>query len=317
MEYEAEKIRLGTTDIMLSPMGIGAWSWGDRFFWGYGQGYDEEDIRVVVDTCLSAGINFFDTAEAYGRGQSERLVGKYVSQADASLVIATKVFPYPWRVHKSQVVRALRGSLRRLESTQADLYQVHMPYSLMSVEDWAAGLADAVQQGLTRAVGVSNYNQEQMRRAHGVLVKRGILLASNQVGFHLLNRKIEKNGLLSLCQSMGISLIAYSPLAQGLLTGKYTPTNPLPGVRGRRYSARLINQAQSLVQLMRDIGRDHEGKTPAQVAINWVMCKNAIPIPGAKNLAQAQENIGALGWRLSADEVASLDRASDRIDEGK
>lgn len=302
---------------MLSPMGIGAWAWGDRLFWGYGQGYDEEDIRVVVDTCLSAGINFFDTAEVYGRGQSERLVGKYVSHADASLVIATKVFPYPWRVHKSQVVRALRGSLRRLESTQTDLYQVHSPYSLMSVEDWAAGLADAVQQRLTRAVGVSNYNQEQMRRAHGVLVKRGILLASNQVEFHLLNRKIEKNGLLSLCQDMGISLIAYSPLAQGLLTGKYTPTNPLPGVRGRRYSARLINQAQSLVQLMRDIGRDHEGKTPAQVAINWVMCKNAIPIPGAKNLAQAQENIGALGWRLSADEVASLDRASDRIDEGK
>jgi len=313
LDNNTEKIRLGTTDILLSRMGIGAWAWGDRFFWGYGQGYHEEDIRAVVETSLSAGINFFDTAEVYGRGQSERLVGKYVTQADESLVIATKVFPYPWRMHKSQVVRALRGSLRRLESTRVDLYQVHMPYSLMSVENWAAGLADAVQQDLTRAVGVSNYNQEQMRRAHGVLVKRGILLASNQVEYNLLNRKVEKNGLLSLCQDLGISLIAYSPLAQGLLTGKYTPTNPLPGVRGRRYNARLTNQAQYLVQLMHEIGRDHDGKSPAQVAINWVMCKNAIPIPGAKNLAQAQENTAAMGWRLSAEEVASLDRASDRI----
>jgi aryl-alcohol dehydrogenase-like predicted oxidoreductase len=308
-----DKIRLGTTDILISPLGVGAWSWGDRFFWGYGQDYTEEDVQAAIEVSLAAGINFFDTAEVYGRGHSELLVGKYLAKSPQSPLIATKAFPYPWRVHKSQVLRALRGSLRRLEIPQVDLYQVHWPYSLMSVEHWAAGLADAVQQGLARAVGVSNYNRVQMRRAHGELNKRGIPLASNQVIYSLLNRKVEKNRLLSMCQDLEISLIAYSPLAQGLLTGKYTPTKPMQGVRSRRYSAHLTSQVQPLIQLMRDIGRDHGEKTPSQIALNWVMCKGAIPIPGAKNSAQAQENAGALGWSLSADEVASLDRASDRI----
>jgi aryl-alcohol dehydrogenase-like predicted oxidoreductase len=316
LNQDINKLRLGATDILVSPMGVGAWSWGDRFFWGYGQEYSEEDVKAAIEVSLAEGINFFDTAEVYGRGHSELLVGKYLAKSSQSPVIATKAFPYPWRIHKSQVVRALRGSLRRLDAPLVDLYQVHWPYSLMSVENWAEGLADAVQQGLTRAIGVSNYNRVQMRRSHGALSRRGLPLASNQVVYSLLNRRVEKNGLLNMCRDLEVSLIAYSPLAQGLLTGKYTSSRPMQGVRARRYSARLTNQVQPLVQLMREIGQEHGGKTPSQVALNWVMCKGAIPIPGAKNLAQAQENAGALGWSLSADEVARLDQASDRVNEG-
>jgi len=216
-------------------------------------------------------------------------------------------------VGKSSLLNALRKSLRRLGLNQVDLYQVHWPFPPVSIETWASGLADAVEHGLTKAVGVSNYNLNQMRRAQATLVKRGVLLASNQVEYSLINRKIEFNGLLSCCQELGITLLAYSPLAQGLLTGKYTSKTPPPGIRGRRYSRRVLENIQPLIRLLQDIGRNHEGKTTAQVAINWLICKGVVPIPGAKNAKQAIENAGAIGWKLSNEEVERLDQASRDI----
>jgi aryl-alcohol dehydrogenase-like predicted oxidoreductase len=126
---------------------------------------------------------------------------------------------------------------------------------------------------------------------------------------------VEKNGLLRHCQETGITLIAYSPIASGVLSGKYTPQNPLKGFRGSRYNSRYLSQMQPLIRLMKKIGMDHGGKTPAQVAINWVICKGAVPIPGVKNTSQAEQNIGAAGWRLTPDEVSMLDEASARVPE--
>jgi aryl-alcohol dehydrogenase-like predicted oxidoreductase len=148
-----------------------------------------------------------------------------------------------------------------------------------------------------------------MQRAHTALARRGIPLASNQVEYSLWQRKPETSGLLEVCRQLDVTLIAYSPLAQGLLTGKYTPKNPPPGVRGRRYG-RALGKVQPLVSLLRDLGAVHGGKTPAQVALNWTICKDAVPIPGAKNARQAMDNAGALGWRLSPEQVQALDRAS-------
>lgn len=308
---EIEKIPLGSTDMRICPLGIGAWAWGDRLFWGYGKDYQSTDIEAAARLCLESGIDFYDTAEMYGRGQSERLTGQYIAHSSLPVVIATKFFPFPWRHRKQSLINALKASLGRLGMEAVDLYQIHWPYPPVSIETWADALADAVEAGLTKAVGVSNYNAEQMRRAHAVLVKRGILLASNQVEYHLLNRKVEKNGLLALCKELNISLIAYSPLAQGLLTGKYTPENPLPGVRGRRYGQKIVAKTQTLVGLMREIGENHSGKTPSQVALNWVMAKGAIPIPGVKNTRQVEDNLGALGWKLTEEEVAALDALSE------
>jgi aryl-alcohol dehydrogenase-like predicted oxidoreductase len=183
----------------------------------------------------------------------------------------------------------------------------------VSIETWAEALAEAVQQGLARAVGVSNFSQDQMRRAYDVLEKRGVALASNQVEYNLLNRNVEHNGLLKACHELGVALIAYSPLAMGQLTGKYTPERPLPGIRGRRYPSSQLVKAQPLLHLMHEIGQEHSGKTISQVALNWVICKEALPIPGAKTAAQAAENIGALGWRLTEAEAAILDEASEKI----
>jgi aryl-alcohol dehydrogenase-like predicted oxidoreductase len=161
-------------------------------------------------------------------------------------------------------------------------------------------------------VGVSNYSAAQMRLAHQVLSRRGIPLASNQVEYHLLNRKVERNGVLQSCRELGVTLIAYSPLAKGLLTGKYTPEIRPPGLRKYTVRSGRLSSIQPLIGLMRQVGQAHEGRSPAQVALNWLICKGAVPIPGAKNGHQAQENAGATGWRLEAAEIAALDEISRR-----
>lgn len=313
MNDNHEFVPLGNTDIHITPLGIGALSWGERLSRGYGRASAESDAEAAFETSLDLGVNFFDTAEAYGLGRSERLIGQLLGSSSQSIVLATKYMPYPWRLWKSSLIRAVKRSLARLKLDSVDLYQIHWPFPPISIETWADGLADAMELGLVRSVGVSNYNINQMRRAHATLVKRGVLLASNQVEYNLLNRRIETNGLLSLCKELQITLIAYSPLAQGILTGKYTPDNPPPGIRGYRYNRKLLTQMQSLIRHMREIGNDHDGKTPAQVALNWVICKGAVPIPGAKNAKQAQDNIGALEWHLTDDEVASLEKTAGKI----
>jgi aryl-alcohol dehydrogenase-like predicted oxidoreductase len=308
-----ERISLGKTTLQISPLGIGTWQWGDRRTWDYGKGgYTDEDLRAGFEDSLEAGINFYDTAEVYGRGRSETLLGQYVQACGRTLVIATKFMPYPWRLRKAELKEALARSLQRLGMKKVDLYQMHWPFPPRPVGSWADALADVVEAGLVSAVGVSNYSRDQMRRAYDVLARRGIPLASNQVRYNLFDRKVEKNGLLHACRELGVTLIAYSPLAQGILTGKYTPQNPIRGTRGFTYR-RYLGPIQPLVGLMREIGQAHGGKSPAQVALNWVICKRAVPIPGAKNVRQSHENIGALGWLLTESELSALDAASDRV----
>jgi aryl-alcohol dehydrogenase-like predicted oxidoreductase len=293
-------------------MGLGAWSWGDRTFWNYGHGYTDDDIAAAFQASLAAGVNFVDTAEIYGSGRSEHLLGQFIKATESPVIVATKFFPLPYRFTKNSVVRALRGSLDRLGLERVYLYQIHWPTPIVPVETYVEGLALAVKLGLTRTVGVSNYNVDQMQRAVRVLAKQNIPLASNQVEYHLLDRSVERNGLLARCREMGIRLIAYSPMAMGLLTGKYTSETPPPGARGRKYAS-ILKKLPPLIALLTEIGQGHDGKTPGQVALNWVICKGSLPIPGAKRASQAEENVGALGWRLSAEEVAALDEASDKI----
>jgi aryl-alcohol dehydrogenase-like predicted oxidoreductase len=182
----------------------------------------------------------------------------------------------------------------------------------MPVEFWVEELAKAVKSGKVRTAGVSNFNKIQMQRAYIVLSKYNIPLASNQVEYHLLNRTVEKNGLLERCNELGVRLIAWSPLAKGLLTGKYSLKTPPPGTRGRTFSG-ILKEIPPLIALLTEIGKGHSEKTPGQVALNWVICKGGLPIPGAKTAHQAEQNVGAIGWRLTDDEVKALDNASDRF----
>jgi aryl-alcohol dehydrogenase-like predicted oxidoreductase len=193
-----------------------------------------------------------------------------------------------------------------------DLYQIHNPISLMSVENLAEALVECVKAGLARAVGISNFDEGQMLRAYSTLARHNIPLVANQVHYSLVQRQVEKNGLLARCRELGVRPIAYSPLEMGLLSGKYGRGHPPSGSRGIRHAATL-GRLNPLLKLMTEIGQDQGGRSNSQVALNWVISKGALPIPGAKNADQATENLGSLGWSLTAEQVAALDAASDSI----
>ncbi|MBI5352220.1 MAG: aldo/keto reductase [Chloroflexi bacterium] len=293
-------------------MGLGAWQWGDRMIWGFGQKYSEKEVREAFDVSLNLGVRFVDTAEIYGSGYSERLLGKFLKETDQPVLVATKFFPWPWKVTKGFVPRALKGSLDRLGMESVDLYQIHWPTLTISIETMMEGMTECIKRGMTRTVGVSNFDEKQMIRAYTTLARHGIPLASNQVQYSLLTRDVERNGVLARCKELGIRLIAYSPLEKGLLTGKYSSENPPPGVRGPQY-AELLKKLPPVIKLLQEIGQNHNGKSASQVSLNWLICKGALPIPGAKNVKQAEENAGGAGWRLTDDEVAKLDEVTENI----
>jgi len=294
-------------------MGIGTWSWGDRLIWNYGTDYDYADIHQTFRSAIDFGFRFFDTAEVYGQGSSETNLGEFAREVSEPLIIATKFLPFPWRLSSKAIRKALQASLRRLQMDHIALYQMHQAMPPVRIDVWMAQMAEVVHEGLVQAVGVSNYDLNQTLAAQNALLREGLRLASTQMEFNLLNRQVEENGILDLCREQGISMIAYSPIAMGVLSGKYDHDHPLHGFRGTKYSVSLLDRVKPLISMLRKIGMDHEGKTPSQVALNWVICKGAIPIPGEKTSRQLEENIGALGWRLTPDEVGILDEMSDSV----
>jgi len=296
-------------------MGLGTWAWGDRSTWGmdgYDPSYGFDTIRGAYARAIAAGVTLLDTAEMYGNGESERIIGRLLREDTANrdrVVVATKFMPFPWRVPLARaLMKSLRASLERLGLPFVHLYQIHGPISFRPARAVAAALAAPYRAGLVKAVGVSNYSEGEMRAIHAALVAEGIPLATNQVEYSLLRTMPETSGLLRACRDLGVTLLAYSPLAMGRLTGKYGVANPPPGKRN--FSAFPMAEIEPVVAELRRIGAAHGGKSPAQVALNWVMCKGAVPIPGAKNASQAEQNAGALGWALVADEVTALDRVA-------
>ena len=169
-------------------------------------------------------------------------------------------------------------------------------------------LADAVEAGKVRAIGVSNYGERKLRRAHAILARRGLPLAANQVHYSLLHRAPERNGVLASCRELDVRLVAYSPLEQGILTGKYHRGEGHASAARRLYAGRHLRRLEAsrpLIALLERIGAAHD-KTPGQVALRWLIQQGAVPIPGAKNAAQATANAGALGWALSDRELMAL-----------
>lgn len=307
--------RLAGSDLMISPLGVGTWAWGDRNTWGMGS-YDADlsvdTIRQAFEASVDAGATFFDTAEVYGDGESERIIGRLLADDPdraAKVTLATKFMPLPWKLHvRTALLGSLRASLDRLGVASVGLYQIHGPISLRGHGALAEALATAHQEGLVEAVGVSNYSAREIRSIDRQLRQRGLRLATNQIEVSLLRRVPETGGLLATCTELGVVPLAYSPLGQGRLTGKYSVANPPPG--RRNFSNHPMEVVEVVVAELRRIGDAHDAKTPGQVALNWLMAKGAVPIPGAKNRGQAVENAGALGWSLDADEVAALDRVA-------
>ncbi|ETS78408.1 hypothetical protein PFICI_10470 [Pestalotiopsis fici W106-1] len=305
--------------IPLPNICIGTWAWGDNMTWSNAG----PEARALLDGAWEAmqkrGLYFVDTAEAYGRGESERIIrqlrdGNSDAAFKAQLVIASKYLPLPWPPTKimmpSGLVNSCRQSLERLGSESMDLYQIHGPvHFLNSIDSMAGALAQCVELGLTRAVGVSNYSKDEMIKMDEALKKRGLRLASNQVEFSLLRTLPEKSGLLDECKKRGIVLMAYSPLGMGRLTGKYTAENPPPS--GRRFSNYPMTQLSPLLDALHKVAKAHDVK-PSAVALKWVVQKGAIPLGGVKNATQAEENARAATdeWLLTEQEMSELEEHS-------
>jgi len=307
--------QLAGSDVTIPAMGLGTWAWGDKSTWGMG-GYDSEltmaSIEEAWEASIDAGVTFFDTAEVYGNGESERIIGKLLANdvtRASKVTIASKFMPFPWKVEvKGALERSLRASLDRLGRESVELYQIHGPISFRSQAAQAEALARVVQAGLAKSVGVSNYSASETRDIAAQLERRGLKLASNQVEFSLLRRDPDSGGLLATCAELGVVVLAYSPLGQGRLTGKYNASNLPPGKRN--FGRHPMEQIDKLVEELRRIGTKHGGKNPSQVALKWIIAKGVVPIPGAKNRRQADENAGALGWDLDEDDLKILDGAA-------
>ena len=314
----AEMTTLGRSEVRVSRLGLGVMVWGEASGVhrvmpaksAYG-GTNAADEQAAFDASLAAEINFFDTAAMYSGGASERRLGELAEGKE--VVIATKFPPTPLG-RAEDMPTALDASLRNLRRSFVDLYQHHFPSRRMDIAKLMDLMADAVQAGKIKSVGVSNYSAAQMRTAYDALGRRGIPLASNQVQYSLLHRQPETtNGVLDTCRELGITLIAYQPLASGALTGKYLDGSRPVGIRRFRepFRGSKFHVLRPVVTLLRAVA-DHYGKTPGQVALRWLLEQEAVvPIPGAKNADQAAHNAGALSFSLSPDEIGYLNEATE------
>lgn len=315
------KRSLGNTNLEVTPIGLGLMEFGG------GAGLmaaafppiAQEEKNEAVRAGLEGGINWFDTAELYGDGLSETSLARALKAAgkhDGDVIVATKWWPL------FRTAASIRGTIderiRLLDGFRIGLYQIHQPFGFSSREAEMDAMADLVDAGKIQSVGVSNFGAAQMRRAHRQLQRRGLPLAANQVRFSLLDRRIETNGVLNTAVELGVTIIAYTPLESGLLTGKYHK-RPEDLQRKRLYwRARLragVEKSRSLVNALEEIGIKYDA-TAAQVALNWTINfhgKTVVTIPGITSAAQARENAGAMKFTLSADDLTRLDRLSRRL----
>jgi aryl-alcohol dehydrogenase-like predicted oxidoreductase len=315
---EIQKRPLGKTDLEVTPIGLGVmqFSGGSGLSGMMFPTLSQEKKNAIIKAALDGGINWFDTAEMYGRGNSERgLVDalKVASVQDEEVIIGTKWFPI-FRTARNISV-TIEDRLHFLEGYTIDLYMVHQPWGFSSPEDEMDAMADLVEAGNIRAVGVSNFNVDQMTRAHKALEKRGLPLAVNQVEYSLIRRSIETNGVLDAAKDLGVTIVAWGPLGSGILSGKFHRDPEIldrtPAFRRFRMR-RLIEKHQPIVKTLEEIATKYE-VTPAQVALNWLIHANGdavVAIPGASDVHQAAESAAAMHFRLYEDEMAQLDKVS-------
>jgi aryl-alcohol dehydrogenase-like predicted oxidoreductase len=292
--------------VRLSAIGLGCWQFGAKE-WGYGAEYAEGEAGRIVDRALELGVNLFDTAEVYARGQSERILGRALAGHRDDAFIATKVLPVLPLAAK--VVQRGHRSLERLGIDVIDLYQIHWPNPVVPLSQQMGGMRTLQGEGVVTHVGVSNYSLARWRAAEQAL---GGPVLSNQVQYSLVARKPDAE-LVPWAAAHDRIVIAYSPLAQGFLSGRYDETNAPAGVRlnNALFLRENLRAAGPLISALREIGTRH-GATPAQVALAWVIRRrNVVAIPGASSVAQLEQNAAAADLDLTDDDDARLVAASD------
>jgi aryl-alcohol dehydrogenase-like predicted oxidoreductase len=317
--------RLGKTDIEITPIGLGCWQFSQGRgitgkFWAV---LSDQEIASIVKASLDSGIRWFDTAEAYGNGRSEQVLSaslKSLGVPHGGVVIATKWLPI-FRTAAS-ISRTIDERLSCLGGYPIDLHQIHQPLSFSPIASQMREMAKLLKAGTIRSVGVSNFSARQMEEAHAALASEGIPLASNQVRYNLLNRRIESNGVLEAAKRLGVTVIAYSPLAQGVLTGKFHDDPSLVSkVSAARkligpFSPKGLARTSALVKELREIARAY-GASASQIALAWLVGfhgDTVVAIPGASKPRHAEESAGAMALRLTQKELSRIDELSGRLD---
>jgi aryl-alcohol dehydrogenase-like predicted oxidoreductase len=311
---------LGQTNMMVTPIGLGCWQFSKKKnlagkFW---PDLENHVINKVVSHSMEGGINWFDTAEVYGKGASERALSQALQLAGkkpGEILIATKWWPM-FRF-ASNIRITISERIKALSPYPIDLYQVHNPWGFSSEKNEMKAMAELMERKLIRNIGVSNFSAQQMRKSWETLDKKGISLASNQVFYNLLHRRIESNGVMEMAKKLGISIIAYSPLAQGLLTGKFHDNPELIKNTGLRqytsyFKPKGLEKSRPVIMLVRELALKYN-VTPSQIALNWLISfhgDTVVAIPGATKETHAKENIGAMSFRLSNEDMERLDKVS-------
>jgi aryl-alcohol dehydrogenase-like predicted oxidoreductase len=311
---------MGRTGLMVTPIGLGCWQFSKQKnmsgkFW---PNLEDEVIDRIVSLSLEGGINWFDTAEAYGNGTSEEVLSRSLQKAGkkpGEVLIATKWMPV-FRF-SSNITKTIDVRINALAPFPIDLYQIHQPWSFSSGKSEMTAMAHLLEKKQIRSIGVSNFSAKRMKNAWETLNKKGIPLASNQVRYSLLDRRIESNGVMEMAKKLGISIIAYSPLAQGLVTGKFHE-NPelLKNIGYRKYIPQFrpsaLKKSLPVVTLVKELALKYN-VTPAQIALNWLIHfqgDTVVAIPGATKENHVKENVGAMSFVLSDEDMARLDKVS-------
>ena len=324
-ETAFELRKLGNSDLMLSPLGLGCWQFSNGKgmvgkFWPV---LSQADVLKIVQISLQGGINWFDTAEVYGGGQSEEMLARALKEVGGPVgdhaYIATKWWPI-FRT-ASSIATTIDERLRLLDNRTIHLYQVHQPYSFSSVASEMTAMAKLVKQGKIKHVGVSNFTAEKMREADRVLREHGLRLASNQVKYSLLDRRIEQNGILDTAKELGVAIIAYSPLEQGILSGKFHKNPALvksitgPRKFGAAFRATGMQKSKPLIDVLEQLALQYNA-SPTQIALNWMIHAHGdtvFAIPGASKVHHAEENVKAMQFSMTTSEIATITAVSDQV----
>jgi len=322
VQQVVKNIKLKGSDIELTPIGLGVWQFAgghglNKFIWN---NEIPEEMRIgIVKAALDGGINWFDTAEAYGGGRSEKNLAaalQALGKKDEDIKIATKWFPAPR--FAGNIRKTIKNRIEALDPYSIDLYQIHQPFSFSTTKAQMNAMADIFEQGKIKSIGVSNFSKRKMIKAYDALKDRGYQLVSNQVHYNLILRNIEKNGLLDAAKELGIKIICWGPLNQGVLTGKYHKDPSL--MKNLTFIRRRINpnlnkhvkKTHGLMDAIEEIAEAHK-VTATQVALNWLITFNegtVFVIPGATKVHHVEQNVGAMNFKLAKDELERLDELS-------
>ena len=318
MEY----LPLGNTGLYVSRLCFGAMTFGDTEASAWIGNEGQEAADRMVATCIDAGINFFDTSNAYGHGTSERMLGKALAGKREDAIIATKMyFPSSADVNRLgasrlSIMREVEGSLERLGTDRIDLYQLHQWDSSTPIEETLRALDDCVKQGKVRYIGLCNARAWQIAKADGVATLLGTeRFCSVQAYYSLVGRELEWE-IIPATQDLGLGTMIWSPLAAGYLSGKYTGDDASGGRRSAmEFPPVDLEQGEAIISVLRDIGEAHDGASPSRVALSWLLHQSGVTsvIVGARKQEQLEDNLGAVDLKLSDDELKRLDEVSARF----